>query len=212
MCAEVAPLEKKHNDSNACITETPKRMSITAALQWCFAGFSLGCRKAKNNIMVDKVLNQPGNSLVDYKSSEARVVPTQREESRSCGRNGNPSWHFSPFIKSSSSRAARMPLTVSPQIFRSDPEIFYLFFRLLRNLKTCLGVRRLVVLVSREVSSPRALVYVCLQAAVDWSSAVHLRVSYSSCFLYISTTQAGSREEEKKERKSERWDFRDCAD
>lgn len=126
MCAEVAPLKKKHNDSNACITETPKRMSITAALQWCFAGFSLGCRKAKNNIRVDKVLHQPGNSLVYYKSSEARVVPArQREESRSCGRNGNPSWHFSPFIKSSSSRAARMPLTVSPQIFRSDPEFFF---------------------------------------------------------------------------------------
>lgn len=59
-----------------------------------------------------------------------------------------------------------MPLTVSPQIFRSDPEIFF-FYTLLRNLKTCLGVRRLVVVVSREVSSPRALIYVYLQAAVD---------------------------------------------
>lgn len=180
-------------------------MSITAALQWCFAGFLLGCRKAKNNIRADKVLHQPGNSLVDYKSSEARVVPArQREESRSCGRNGNPSWHFSPFIKSSSVAALHACPLQSVRRFSGQTRRF--FFCLLRNLKTCLGVRRLVVVVSREVSSPRALVYVCLQAAaaaVDWSSAVHLRVSYSSCFLYISTTQAGSREGEKREKERE---------
>lgn len=182
-------------------------MSITAALQWCFAGFSLGCRKAKNNIRADKVLHQPGNSLVDYKSSEARVVPArQREESRSCGRNGNPSWHFSPFIKSSSVAALHACPLQSVRRFSGQTRRFF-FYTLLRNLKTCLGVRRLVVVVSREVSSPRALIYVCLQAAVDWSSAVHLRVSYSSCFLYVSTTQAGSREEEKKKEREREVGF-----
>lgn len=128
MCRSSA-FEKKHNDSNACITETPKRMSITAALQWCFAGFSLGCRKAKNNIRADKVLHQPGNSLVDYKSSEARVVPArQREESRSCGRNGNPSWHFSPFIKSSSVAALHACPLQSVRRFSGQTRRFFFLY------------------------------------------------------------------------------------
>lgn len=167
---------QKQRDWEACITKMSKRRSITTALLWCFAGFTLCCSKAKK---------KRGWQSVSSPCESAARVQWSRHHSCTPTR-GNPEterreksfWHLSSFIKSSCVAALYACPFQNPQIFRLSLEIFLL----LRNLEACFGVRRLVILVGGE-----SWACVCLAAAavdgrgeerrVDWRAAVHLWVT-----------------------------------
>lgn len=152
------------------------------------------------------MLHQPGNSLVDYKSSEARVVPArQREESRSCGRNGNPSWHFSPFIKSSSVAALHAcPLQSVRRFSGQTGDIFFLSTQESENLFRsqtvgCCGRWRVV----RFPPPARSFMSVCKQQRQQWTEALLFTCELvTPVFFYISALHklAAGREEKKRER------------
>lgn len=68
-----------------------------------FAGFLLGSQQSKEK-RVDKVFHQPAKkSLVDYESSEARIIPArQQEENPETEKRKKSFWHFGSLTKSSS--------------------------------------------------------------------------------------------------------------
>lgn len=93
-----------------------------------FAGFLLGSQQSKEK-RVEKVFHQPAKkSLVDYESSEARIIPArQQEENPETEKRKKSFWHFGSLTKSSSG-AQLYACPFQSADFRSSLRGFLFFF------------------------------------------------------------------------------------